>query len=101
MKVKSGNNKLLLLPSDCERKCFLIEVYLVFEKINLVPSLTQIIISFLESECKFTVGVNNALLLAFDVFEFSACLFLSDLNPLSLLVFVLIIFSDILAQFTF
>ena len=44
-----------------------------------------------ECECKLAVLVDHALLVPLDMFKLPASLFLPDLNPLSLFVFILII----------
>jgi len=44
-----------------------------------------------ECECKLAVLVDNALLVPLDMLKLPASLFLPDLNPLSLFVFILII----------
>ena len=45
----------------------------------------------LECECKLAVLVNYALIVSLDVLKLPASLFLPDLDPLSLFVFILII----------
>jgi hypothetical protein len=90
-KVKSGHSKLFLLSSESQRESFLIQVDFVLETVNFIPSLVQIIISMFECECKLAVLVDYPLLVPLDMLKLPAGLFLPDLNPLSLFVFILII----------